>query len=142
MTTTLDDIAESLEGLIPASMTTVDAAGVPNVIHLSRVEYVDGDHIALSHQFFRKTARNLAENPRACILVSDPKTYRMCKLHARLVREETAGPVFERMQLRIEIIAQLSGMSGVFRLEAACIFRVIRVEEVEGGLLPNRLEGT
>ena len=39
------------------------------------MRFVDRDRIALSNQFFSKTARNLAENPRASVLVIDPLTF-------------------------------------------------------------------
>jgi hypothetical protein len=46
----------------------------PNITYLSRVRMVDGEPVALSNQFFSKTARNLVENPRASVLVVDPCT--------------------------------------------------------------------
>ncbi len=60
----LSDIAACFEGLIPAEIATASADGVPNVTHLSRVHMVDDERVALSNQFFSKTTRNLAENPR------------------------------------------------------------------------------
>ena len=62
------------EGVVPAVIATASADGTPNVTHLSRVNYVDDTHVALSNQFFSKTARNLAENPRASLLVTHPTT--------------------------------------------------------------------
>lgn len=36
---------------------------------------MDDERVALSNQFFSKTAKNLVENPRASVLVLDPLTY-------------------------------------------------------------------
>ena len=60
---------------MPAVVATAAADGTPNVTYLSRVRMVDADRVALSNQFFSKTARNLAENPRASMLIIDPTTY-------------------------------------------------------------------
>lgn len=126
----LDDIVSCFDGIIPSGLTTVDADGRPHVIQVSKVTYVDERHVALSRQFFRSTAGNLEARKRALIFVTDPRDYEGYRLHVRWLRAETDGPVFEEMRDRIEAIASLQGMSGVFRLIAADIFEVLRVERV------------
>ncbi|HTL32933.1 MAG TPA: pyridoxamine 5'-phosphate oxidase family protein [Kofleriaceae bacterium] len=135
MTMTLADIMECFDGWIPATMVTASADGVPNINNVSKVDYVDPTHVALSRQFFRKSAKNLDENPRAIILSTAPSTNRNFKLHVRLERTETSGPVFDQMKIRIDAIASLTGMEGVFKLEAAYVFLVESVEEVVGALV-------
>jgi adenylate cyclase len=134
MTLRLADIMECLEGMIPATMTTASRDGVPNISNLSKIDYVDDTHVALSRQFFRKSAKNLDENPHAAILVTEPSTNRNFKLQVRLERTETEGPVFEQLRIRIDAIASMTGMEGVFRLEAAYVFVVDAIAEVHGAL--------
>jgi adenylate cyclase len=120
----LSDIAACFEGVVPAGIATADASGTPNITYLSRVHMVDDEHVALSNQFFSKTTRNLAENPRACVVLIDPVTYDSYRLALRYERTERRGPVFERLQREIEAIAALTGMTGVFKLRSADIYRV------------------
>jgi adenylate cyclase len=116
--------------MVPAIVATADAAGVPNVTFLSRVHLVDDERVALSNQFFSKTAHNLAENPRASVTMVDPVDYRQFRLSLRYERTERRGPVFDRLREDVELIAALSNMSDIFCLRAADIYRVVDIEEV------------
>lgn len=125
----LETMASCFQGLIPSTLYTCSADGIPNVAFLSHVDYVDPSHVALSFQFFNKSRRNIAENPRAMVCVIDPDTGRSWRLQLRFVRSETAGPTFERMALRIEAIASYSGLKGIFKLLAADVYEVLAVDQ-------------
>ncbi len=129
----LADIHQCFEGAVPAVVATSSAGGTPNVTYLSRVRMVDDHRVALSNQFFSKTARNLAENPRANLLLIDPVTYDEYRLALAYERTERRGPVFERLRTDVDTLAALSGMEDVFRLRAADIYRVVSLERVVGG---------
>jgi hypothetical protein len=104
--------------------------GTPNAAFLSHVDYIDPSHVALSFQFFNKSRRNIAENPHALIRVIDPDTHQGYALRLAFERSETSGPLFERMNLRIEAIASYAGLKGIFKLKAADIYRVESIEPV------------
>jgi predicted pyridoxine 5'-phosphate oxidase superfamily flavin-nucleotide-binding protein len=126
----LSDIAACFEGTVPAVIATASADGTPNVTHLSRVHLVDDDHVALSNQYFSKTMRNLAENPRASCVVIDPIRYDSYRLTLVYERTERRGPVFDRLHRDIEAIAAITGMSGVFKLRSADVYRVEALDPV------------
>jgi adenylate cyclase len=126
----LSDIRACFEGIIPATIATVDAEGVPNVTHLSRVHFVDDERVALSNQFFSKTTRNLAVNPYASVELIDPATLARYHLRVRYERTERRGPLFERMRHDIDAVAALTGMSGVFKLRSADVYRVDELVQV------------
>lgn len=130
----LTTIWRCFQGVIPSIIGTSDAHGAPNVTYASQVHLIDDDQVALSRQFFNKTSRNLDENPRACAEVHDPVTFQSYRLHLEFLRSEKSGPLFDVMSARIQAIASHTGMSGVFRLIGADVFKVLRVEKVEGFL--------
>ena len=113
---------------MPAIIATASADGTPNITHLSKVHFVDDEHVGLSDQFFSKTNRNLCENPYACVLVLDPHTYDEYRLILRYERSERRGKLFDRVERDIEAIAALCGMQGVFKLRGVDIYRVLEIE--------------
>jgi adenylate cyclase len=88
---------------------------------------VDDDHLAISNQFFTKTIANLAVNPLATLVVVDPDGLTSYRFLLRHERSEQSGPVFDTMRRSIDSIAALTGMSDVFSLRAAVMFRVLEV---------------
>jgi hypothetical protein len=125
------DIRSVLESGTPSAMVTCSADGTPNTTIVSQVYYVDETHAALSFQFFSKTIRNVRENPRAFVCVFDIPGQAHWALQLQFERSETAGPVFDAMDMQIEAIASMTGMSGIFKLRAADIYRVLSVERVQ-----------
>jgi adenylate cyclase len=128
----LEDVRVCLEGVIPSGIATCSADGLPNMTYLSHVQYIDSQHVALSCQFFNKTRRNLLENARAAVLIVDPHTSRQYQLDLVYLRTQTDGPLFEKMKLRLDAIASLSGTSGLFRLIGADVFRVLDCRALPG----------
>jgi putative methionine-R-sulfoxide reductase with GAF domain len=132
----LGDISSCFEGVIPAMMATCSLEGEPNVTEISQVHLVDERHVALSHQFFNKTQRNVRENPHATILVFAPVTYELYRLQLRLDHSESEGPLFDEMWARLQVIASHTGMLGVFKLRSADVYEVLSVERIQEFLLP------
>jgi predicted pyridoxine 5'-phosphate oxidase superfamily flavin-nucleotide-binding protein len=128
----LKAIRPCLEGAVPAVIATCARDGTPNVSYVSEVHYVDPDHVALSFQFFSKTRQNVLENPRATLVVVHPETATQYKLAVHYLRTEDAGPLFECMRAKLAGIASHAGMTGVFKLRGADIYRVEAVAEVAG----------
>jgi hypothetical protein len=91
---------------------------------------VDGSRVALSFQFFSKTIRNVRENPLACVCLSDLERDLFWMLDLEYEHSETEGPIFDAMDMQIEAIASLTGMSGIFKLKAADIYRVRGVRKL------------
>ncbi|MGE5347386.1 MAG: GAF domain-containing protein [Acidithiobacillales bacterium] len=134
MSIRLESLTRCFSGIIPTTIVTCSADGTPNVTYISQVHYVDPSHVAVSCQFFNKTARNLRENPQAMVEVWDPVTFEKYRLRLRYARSETEGPLFDAMAHRIEAIASHTGMAGVFKLRSADVCDVLSAEKVEGSL--------
>jgi hypothetical protein len=128
----LVSIRRMLEGVIPAVMCTVAADGTPHVCFLSQAEYVDADHVALSFQFFNRSRQNILATRQVCLAVDDPYTASGVRLYLEYLRTETEGPLFERMRAKLAGIASHSGMDKVYHLQGADVYRVRRVQRVQG----------
>jgi hypothetical protein len=137
MTRLPSEIRPVLESGTPAVMVTCSADGKPNATVISQVYYVDETHAALSFQFFSKTIRNVRENPRAYVCVFDIRGQSSWVLQLEFQRSETAGPIFDAMDMQIEAIASMTGMSGIFKLRAADVYRVLSVEKLGGDAEPR-----
>ncbi len=124
MNIALDEIRNCFEGAVPAVIATCDLDGTPNISYLSQVHYVDAGHVALSFQFFSKTRENVLVNPRATLQVIDPDTGAHYRLAIEYLRTEEEGPLFEYMKAKLAGVASHSGMSKVFVLRGADIYRV------------------
>jgi adenylate cyclase len=132
----LDAIRACFEGVIPGTLATASLDGTPNIAYISQVQYVDGEHVALSYQFFNKTRRNLLGNPRAVISVIDPFTCAHYRLTVEYQRTEQSGPLFESMRAKLSGLASHTGMTDVFQLLGADVMRVTAVKLVPGPTLP------
>ena len=131
-----DEIKPAMQGVIPSHVVTCSRDGTPNASVISQVYYVDADHVALSHQFFNKTRRNLEENPRAVVWLISHETFDGWALELDFDRSETSGPIFDAMDMQIKAIATIVGMKGIFKLRAADIFRVRSVTRSVGERIP------
>ncbi|MET0790001.1 MAG: GAF domain-containing protein [Polyangiaceae bacterium] len=133
----LSDLQRCFAGLLPSTVTTCSASGVPNVTYLSQIFRVGDDRLALSCQFFNKTRQNVSANPFANVEVLDPITLQTYRIDLHFEHSETSGPLFDQMATRIQAIASHTGMLGVFKLLSADVYRVLAIREIEGLLDPE-----
>lgn len=130
MSLRLGDLSACFEGVIPSIIATAAADGMPNVSYLSHVVRVDEEHVALSNQFFAKTAANIRANPHVMLILIDCFTGDQFLLDIGFVRSVDAGPLFEKIALQLKASSAQVGMSEVMRLRSADVFRVYRIEKV------------
>lgn len=123
MQTRLCDIRACFEGVIPSIVATLDADGLPNVSYLSHVHYVDEAHVALSNQFFSKTAANVRATGMASVLVVDGRSGRQFLLDLTHVDSVEAGPLFERMAVQLAAVSH-PGVAEAMALRSAEVYRV------------------
>lgn len=126
----LGELAPCFEGVIPSITATAAADGTPNISYLSHVVRVDDDHVALSNQFFAKTAANIRANPHVTLILVDCFTGDQYLLDIRFVRSVDTGPLFDKIALQLKASSAQVGMSDVMRLKSADVFRVQGIEMV------------
>jgi adenylate cyclase len=130
MSLRLSDLSACFEGVIPSIIATASADGMPNVSYLSHVARVDEEHVALSNQFFAKTAANVRANPKVTLILVDGITGDQFLLDIGFVRSVDVGPLFDRIALQLKASSAQIGMSEIMRLRSADIFRVHGIEKV------------
>lgn len=130
MSLRLSDLASCFEGVIPSIIATASADGMPNISYLSHVVRVDDAHVALSNQFFAKTAANIRANPKVTLILVDGFTGAQFLLDIGFVRSVDTGPLFDRIALQLKASSAQVGMSEVMRLRSADIFQVHAIEAV------------
>lgn len=103
---------------------------MPNISYLSHVVRVDDDHVAVSNQFFAKTAANIRANPQATLILVDCFTGDQFLLDISFTRSLDTGPLFEKIALQLKASSAQVGMADIMRLRSADVYRVLRIEPV------------
>lgn len=130
MTLKLSDLHACFEGVIPSIISTADPDGLPNVSYLSHVAMVDDRHVALSNQFFAKTAANIRLNPHATVLLVDGRTAAQYRLEAVFAYSLDEGPLFDHLSLQLDASSAQVGMAGIMKLRNLDVFRVNNIEAI------------
>jgi len=120
----------AMQGMFPSTITTCSKDGEPNTSVISQVWYVDEDHVALSNQFFNKTKKNVSENPYAFATITNPQTFDMYEMELMFDHTEVEGDLFEEMEMKLEAIASMSGMSGIFKLIGSDVYKVKSINKL------------
>ena len=124
-----EEIKPAMQGLVPSTLVSCSLEGVPNTTEISQVWYVDENHVALSHQFFNKTHRNIRANPFAFVIIRHPESFQEWHIELQYDHSESEGPLFDDMDMKLEAIASMTGMSGIFKLRAADVYKVLSVRK-------------
>jgi adenylate cyclase len=141
VTIALRDLQPCFEGVIPSVISTTAADGTPNISYLSHVVAADEANVALSNQFFAKTAANVRANPSAAVLLVDPRNGMQYCLKVTWDRSLDDGPLFDQVAEQLRASSAQVGMSGVMRLKAVDIFRVDSIEAVASAIEQDSLMG-
>ncbi|MDP7464525.1 MAG: pyridoxamine 5'-phosphate oxidase family protein, partial [SAR324 cluster bacterium] len=63
-------------------------------------------------------------NPNAFATIVNPGTMAMYNLELEFDHSETDSDLFDDMDMKLEAIASMTGMSGIFKLLAADVYKV------------------
>jgi hypothetical protein len=124
-----NEMKPAMQGVIPSTIVTCSKDGIPNTTTISQAFYVDDNHIALSFQFFSKTIKNVRENPFASLTIFHPQTFENWVMKIEYIRSETEGDLFDQMDMQLEAIASMTGMTGIFQLKAADVYKIHAIEK-------------
>ena len=131
-----EELKPAMQGVYPSTIVTCSPDGIPNITYVSQVYYYDENHVALSDQFFNKTFKNVRANPLASVLITHSETMESYVLEVEYTHSETEGHCFDEMDMQLEAIASMTGMSDVFKLRGADIFKVSSITKNLGDRRP------
>ena len=136
-----DEHLPALQGMFPSWITTVSNDGEPNTTVISQIWHVNETEVALSFQFFNKTRKNISQNPFAFATITNPASFDTYTLELKYNRTESEGDLFDEMDMKLEAIASMSGMSGIFELKGADIYTVLSISKNNLQVKKNFLRG-
>ena len=116
--------------MFPSWITTSSNGGEPNTTVISQIWFVSETEVALSFQFFNKTKKNISQNPYAFGTIVHPASFDMYNLELEYNRTDNEGDLFDEMDMKLEAIASMSGMSGIFELKGADIYNVLSINKI------------
>jgi hypothetical protein len=123
----------AMQSVVPSTMATVAANGMPNITYVSQVFYVDDTHVAISFQYMNKSWKNLSENPNLTVILTHPATIKMWKMNLVFKEIKYDGPVFDNMDMQLTAIASMFGVSERFKLKAVLICEVLGIKVLHDG---------
>lgn len=118
------ELMGAFDGVSPSTFITTDLEGIPNIANLSRVWYIDCEHVAIANQFLNKTASNLQANPIALIKLTNPRDSRQWELSAQSIRSEQDGPLYEAVRQDLQTVSWMAGISGAVTLRSVIVLQV------------------
>lgn len=62
-----EEVMESLKATKVAYLSTTSRDGIPNVVPIGAVKFLDDETLLISDQYFNKTLKNLRENPKIAL---------------------------------------------------------------------------
>ena len=79
--------------------------------------------------FFNKTKKNISVNPFAYATITDPSNMNQYNLELQFDHSETEGELFKRNGYEVTSYASITGMTGIFELQAADVYKVLSIND-------------
>ena len=79
--------------------------------------------------FLTKQKKNISVNPFAYATITDPSNMKQYNLELQFDHSETEGELFDEMDMKLQAIASMTGMTGVFELQAADVYKVLSIND-------------
>jgi hypothetical protein len=109
-------------------LATADRNGVPNAVPVGAIKILDDRTILVSDQFFRKTLKNIKQNPRVALSFWDESEGYQVKGRARI---HTSGKVYEETAEWVHRLGEEMGVP--LKSKGAVVIRITAVYSVSPG---------
>ncbi len=120
-----EEMQPALMGVVPATLITCSKDGIPNITNISRVWYLDRNHVAIANHMLKKSIQNLRENPIAFIRTTDPTTFSTWELEVKYTGSKNHGDIFAEMKKQYEVLSMMMESDMPITVQSAEIFTVL-----------------
>lgn len=115
----------ALMGAVPATLITSSKEGIPNITNISRIWYVDSNHVAIANHMLKKSVQNLQENPYAFIRTMDTTNFSTWELVLEYIGFRTDGEIFAEMKKQYEVLSMMLESVMPITVNCAELFTVV-----------------
>ncbi|MGG3467031.1 LuxR C-terminal-related transcriptional regulator [Neobacillus pocheonensis] len=135
-----EEMHPALMGIVPATLITSSKQGIPNITNISRVWFVDQEHVAVANHMLNKSIHNLRENGHAFIRTMDTTTFSTWELELEYIGPSTTEKIFAEMQKQYEVLSMILETEMPITIHNAEIFHVLsaRICEEENSHLLSK----
>lgn len=120
-----EEMKPALMGVVPATLITSSKEGIPNITNISRVWYVDSNHVAVANHMLKKSVLNLQENPYAFIRTMDTTSFSTWELELEYIGSRSDGEIFAEMKKQYDVLSMMLESKMPITVNCAELFTVV-----------------
>jgi predicted pyridoxine 5'-phosphate oxidase superfamily flavin-nucleotide-binding protein len=119
-----DELKEAIEKNL-VFLATASSQGVPNVVPIGFARPIDDETILIADNYMKKTRKNLDENPKLSLIVSDAKTFPY--------QVKGTVEIFESGEYFDQVIEWVQNVKNELQPKSAILFKVEEIYSVRPG---------
>ncbi len=113
-------------------LATASKDGVPNVVPIGGSRLLDNETIVIPDNYLNKTKKNIEENPKAAIVVTDEEKHDGYQFKGE-IKIEYSGPIFEDTEKFMRDFCKAAGIDPPILPRGAAVFTIEEIYAIKPG---------